>query len=143
MAPVEFIFIGKQYCDILDLAFTETCAAGVLLAKMRNCSWEDRAGEVLALRRCTREAHKDVRSNQRVMKTMWDFISNVSIGTADPYEGWERPGVEDDDPPPKKKAVTKRKRQDDDKTEDPKVARRTSKPRLKQEPLSNGVRFVA
>lgn len=116
---------------------------------MRNCSWEDRAEEVLALRRCTREAHKDVRSNERVMKTMWNFVENVKTEAPDPYEGWEAPGAEDDLPQKKKPSVKKRKRKDDDDADvKHRPAPRTPKPRTpssrpKQETTPNGVRFVA
>ena len=117
---------------------------GVLLAKMRTCPWEDRAEEVLALRRCTREAHKDVRSNERVMKTMWNFVEGVKTEAPDPYEGWEAPGAENDLPQKKKAPSKKRKRNDDDAE-----VRHTPLPpksrgaRPKQEATPNGVRFVA
>lgn len=125
----------------------QTSITGVLLAKMRNSSWEDRAEAVLALRRCTREAHKDVRSNERVMKTMWNFIENVKTDAPDPYEGWEAPGADDEPVQKKKNPVKKRKRKDDDEAEvKARPNPRTPKSRksgVKQETTPNGVRFVA
>jgi hypothetical protein len=131
---------------------SRTRFTGVLLAKMRNCTWEDRAEEVLALRKCTRDEHKDVRSNERVMKTMWSFVENVRTEAPDPYEGWEAPGA-GDDPPPKKKApkalkapkapkapAKKRKHREDDDSDDKFTARA---PKLRPKSESNGVRFVA
>ncbi|KAF8585948.1 hypothetical protein K439DRAFT_1659991 [Ramaria rubella] len=125
VAPVEFVFIG------------------VLLAKMRNSPWEDRAEAVLKMRQCTREAHKDIRSNERVMKTMWTYVEKVKTNVADPYEGWEGPGT-DGDPPIKKKVIKKRKRKEED--DDMNIWRpapRTARKQLDIPPMSNGVRFVA
>lgn len=121
---------------------------GILLAKMRDCSWEDRADDVLAMRRYTRELHKDVRSNERVMKSMWGFVENVKTPFADPYEGWEAPGADEG---PKKKVTGKRKRNDEG---DPDEGYRSSqvkgtvrtlktRSKLENESLLSGVRFVA
>ncbi|KAF8514161.1 hypothetical protein JB92DRAFT_3096266 [Gautieria morchelliformis] len=130
VAPVEFVFIG------------------VLLAKMRNCTWDDRAEEVLALRKHTRDEHKDVRTNERVMKTMWSFVEKVRTEAPDPYEGWEAPGAEDDDPPQKKKApkatkapTKKRKRKDDDDS-DAKFRPTARAPKPRPKPESNGAHVL-
>lgn len=140
VAPVEIVFIGK--CIVTEIwSVSGTYIAGVLLAKLRNCSWEERAKAVLDLRTFTRELHKDVRGNERVMKTMWQFVEKVKTESANPFEGWEAPGAVDD-PPPKKKADKKRKREKDDDAPHRPTPRKLRSP-LKQEPTSNGVPFVA
>jgi len=132
VAPVEFLFIG------------------LLLAKMRNCSSADCAEKVLALRKHTRSLHKDVRSNERVMKSMWEYIERLDISGPDPYDGWEGPGAVTVAPKKKSKVTaTKRKRNNDDDDEMvmPKAPRVPTKPQVKvQKPRSsygNGVQFVA
>ncbi|KIJ49478.1 hypothetical protein M422DRAFT_27843 [Sphaerobolus stellatus SS14] len=77
LAPVEFIFIG------------------LLLAKMRHCSYKDMGKQALELRQYTRSQHKDIRSNERVMKSMWTFVQGVKTGEANPYRDWEGPGSEE------------------------------------------------
>ncbi|KAI5123694.1 hypothetical protein M0805_001722 [Coniferiporia weirii] len=56
VAPVEFVFIG------------------VLLAVLSDCSDEVKSAEVLNLRQYVRTQHKDIRANNRVIASMWDFI---------------------------------------------------------------------
>jgi hypothetical protein len=75
------------------------------------------------------------------MKSMWQFVEGIKTESANPFAGWETPG-DMDDAPAKKKAVGKRKR-DDDADEVSRRATRTPRSRLKQEPTSNGVPFVA
>ncbi|KAF8514206.1 hypothetical protein BU17DRAFT_52702 [Hysterangium stoloniferum] len=133
VAPVEFLFIG------------------ILLAKMRNCNSEDCAEKVLAMRKHTRSLHKDVRSNERVMKSMWEYIERLEISGGDPFADWEGPGAETVVTIKKSKTITtKRKRKTDDDDGEvvmPKAPRAPAKPRAKVQKLrssyGNGVQFVA
>lgn len=44
---------------------------------MTGCSDELKSMEILNLRKYVRELHKDVRANNRVVGTLWDFIEQV------------------------------------------------------------------
>ncbi|GJJ06450.1 hypothetical protein Clacol_000642 [Clathrus columnatus] len=91
VAPVEFLMIG------------------ILLVKMRNCPWPERAAQVSAMRTHTRSKHKDIRGNDQVMKTMWVFIDQISTKGAS-FEGWDSPAA-NAVPQKKTAAINPRKRQ--------------------------------
>lgn len=63
LAPVEFIFIG------------------VLLYVMRKRPIEQRADGILRLRKAVRSEFKDIRNNNTVAKSMWNFINTMDMTT--------------------------------------------------------------
>lgn len=52
---------------------------GVLIAVLLGVSDEDVASEVFQLRSRVRSHHHDVRANNRVYSTIWDFISDARV----------------------------------------------------------------
>lgn len=113
---------------------------------MRNCSWEDRAEQILAMRKHVRSLYKDIRANERVMKAMWIFIDQISIKGAT-FEDWESPVAT-------ARKTTQKRRRDDagdsmdqagyhSKVQDSGAGAKSKIAKLPKRTDGNGVRFVA
>lgn len=55
-----------------------TACKGVLIYTMRDATHEERAQAIYDMRVQVKKAHKDVRTNQAVISTMWEIIEDVN-----------------------------------------------------------------
>lgn len=119
---------------------------------MRNASYEAMAEQILALRSYTRQLHKDVRSNERVMRSMWEFIEAVKLNDPDPFQGWEAPGLTEPLQTGKRTTVARKRKivnaeTSSSRKKGPAAGKPTRSTRVdeivNENPNGNGVQFVA